>query len=47
VVGAIEGEHWRKIAKGDKGRLLMELDGDNELQAIHTYASKKNWEAKV
>lgn len=34
LVGAIEGEHWVKIAKTEKERLLTELDGFQELEKI-------------
>jgi DNA transformation protein len=34
LVGALEGEHWLNIAKTEKGRLLMELDGYDELQRL-------------
>lgn len=34
LVGALEGEHWLTIAKNEKGRLLMELDGYNELEKM-------------
>jgi len=32
MVGAIEGVHWAKIAKSEKGRLIMELEDYKELQ---------------
>ena len=34
MVGAIEGKHWAKIAKSEKGRLLFELDGYQELEKL-------------
>ena len=34
LVAAIEGEHWLKIAKTEKSRLLMELDGYDELEKL-------------
>ena len=34
LVGAIEGEHWLRIAKTEKSRLLMELDGYEELEKL-------------
>ena len=34
LVGAIEGEHWLKVAKNERWRLLMELDGYRELAAL-------------
>lgn len=34
MVGAIEGDHWLKVAQKEKGRLLMELEGYEELEAI-------------
>ena len=34
MVGALENEHWAKIAKEENGRLLMELEDYNELEAI-------------
>ncbi len=32
MVGALEGKHWADIAKSEKGRLLMELEGYRELE---------------
>jgi len=32
MVGALENEHWTKIAKSEKGRLIIELDGYQELE---------------
>ena len=34
MVGALENEHWANIAKSEKGRLLIELDGYQELEKI-------------
>ncbi|MBV1888784.1 MAG: TfoX/Sxy family protein [Proteobacteria bacterium] len=34
MVGALENEHWTNIAKSEKGRLLMELEGYRELEEI-------------
>lgn len=34
MVGALEGEHWTKIAKHDKERLLLELEGYWELEQV-------------
>ena len=34
MVGALEERHWADIAKSEKGRLLMELDGYQELERI-------------
>ncbi len=34
MVGALEDKHWTVIAKSEKGRLLMELDGYQELEQI-------------
>jgi len=34
MIGAIENEHWATIAKHEKGRLLMELEGYKELEEI-------------
>ena len=34
MVGALEGKHWADIAKSEKGRLLMELEGYQELEDI-------------
>lgn len=34
MVGAVEGESWLKVAKHEKGRLLMELEGYRELEAM-------------
>jgi len=32
LVGALEDEHWVKIAQKEKGRLLIELEGFKELE---------------
>jgi len=34
MVGALEGKHWAEIAKSEKGRLLIELDGYQELEKV-------------
>ena len=34
MVGALENTHWADIAKTEKGRLLMELEGYRELEEI-------------
>lgn len=34
LVGALEDEHWLHIAKHQKGRLLMELEGYEELEQM-------------
>ena len=34
IVGALENEHWANIAKSEKGRLIMELEGYKELEEI-------------
>lgn len=34
LVAAVEGKHWIKVARSDKGRLLMELEGYRELEQI-------------
>lgn len=34
MIGAIEGENWLKIAKHEKSRLLAELEGYQELEAL-------------
>jgi DNA transformation protein len=34
MVGALEDKHWTDIAQSDKTRLLMELDGYQELQSL-------------
>jgi len=34
MVGALENEHWMKIAKSERERLLMELEGFRELEKI-------------
>ncbi len=32
MVGALEGRHWADIAKTERGRLLLELDGYQDLE---------------
>ncbi len=34
MVGALEGRHWADIAKSEKGRLLMELEGYQDLERV-------------
>jgi len=34
MVGALENEHWMTIAKSERERLLMELEGYRELEKI-------------
>ncbi len=34
IVGALEGKHWADIAREEKGRLLFELEGVEELEAV-------------
>jgi DNA transformation protein and related proteins len=34
LVGALEGGQWLTVAKNEKSRLLMELDGYNELEEM-------------
>ncbi|HHJ20192.1 MAG TPA: competence-specific regulator [Gammaproteobacteria bacterium] len=34
MVGALEGKHWADIAKSEKRRLLMELEGYLDLEKI-------------
>jgi DNA transformation protein len=34
LVGALEGEHWLNIAKHEKGQLIMELEGYEELEEL-------------
>lgn len=34
MVGALEDKHWADIAKAEKTRLLIELDGYDELYAL-------------
>ncbi|MDH5434060.1 MAG: TfoX/Sxy family protein [Gammaproteobacteria bacterium] len=34
MVGALEEKHWAEIAKSEKGRLLLELDGFEELEKL-------------
>ena len=34
LVGAIENRHWADIAKTEKSRLLMELEGYKEMQDL-------------
>jgi DNA transformation protein len=34
MVGAIENKHWTKIARTEKARLLIELEGYKELEIM-------------
>lgn len=34
MVGALENQHWTHIARHEKERLLMELEGYKELEAL-------------
>jgi DNA transformation protein len=34
MVGALEDRHWTEIAKSERGRLLMELEGYRELEEM-------------
>lgn len=34
LVGALEDRHWQDVARNDKTRLLMELDGYQEFESI-------------
>ena len=34
MVGALEEKHWADIAKSEKGRLLMELEGYQEFERV-------------
>lgn len=34
MVGALEDRHWVEIAKSERGRLLMELEGYQELEEM-------------
>lgn len=34
LVGAVEGESWLKVAQQEKARLLMELEGYEELEQL-------------
>ena len=42
MVGAIEEKHWTDIAKTEKSRLLIELDGYHELEGILKNESSKS-----
>ncbi len=41
MVGALENEHWANIAKSEKGRLFIELDGYQELERILAAEGRK------
>lgn len=34
MVGALENQHWANIARKEKGRLIMELEGYRELEIM-------------
>ena len=34
MVGALEDKHWADIAKSERGRLLIELEGYHELERM-------------
>ncbi len=34
MVGALEDKHWSEIARSERGRLLIELEGYRELEEI-------------
>ena len=34
LVGALEDRDWRRVAREDRGRLLLELEGHRELQKL-------------
>jgi len=34
LVGSIENKHWADIAKSERNRLLMELEGYKELEEV-------------
>lgn len=34
MIGALEGVHWKDIVKNEKGRLLIELEGYEELENL-------------
>ena len=34
MVGALQGRHWADIARSEKDRLLLELDGFQQLKAL-------------
>jgi len=34
MVGALENRHWTEIAQSERGRLLLELEGYSELEAL-------------
>ena len=40
LVGALEGKHWQEIAKKEKGRLLLELDGYREMERMSQCTDK-------
>jgi len=42
MVGALENKHWTEIAKTEKGRLLMEIEGYQELEKIFSEKTHDN-----
>ena len=40
MVGTLENEHWMKIAKSERERLLMELEGFRELEQMSDEKSR-------
>jgi DNA transformation protein len=40
MIGALENEHWMKIAKSERERLLMELEGFRELEQMSDEKSR-------
>lgn len=34
MVGALENKHWQEIAREEKGRLLLEIDGYEDLSRM-------------
>lgn len=42
LVGAVEGRHWLEIARQEKGRLLLELEGYRELQIMLAEQEQKS-----
>jgi DNA transformation protein len=41
LAGAIEGRHWLTVARSEKGRLLMELEGYHELEQLFKEEGKE------
>jgi len=42
MVGALENKHWSEIAKNEKSRLLLELEGYNELEKMLREENKRS-----